>query len=141
MCEEGGYVHPSEAIVGETSMSACRMMKMMSKQLIILSTTYKKVPFEKRKCTDTIYKTLKVVIESIKKMQESLIESGKAMNAEMGDTDMDGDAQFPTEVVITTKEYRFLNAVFLEYMTSNQGSSEAFSLFSQSSVYPLTGPS
>lgn len=136
---EKSYPHPSEAIVEETSMSACKMMKMMSKQLLILSATYKKVPFEKRKCTDTIYKTLKVVVQSIEKMQESLIESGRAMNEEIDETDMTGDTKFPSEVVITLKEYRFLNALFLEYMSNTHGSSEDFSLFSQSNVYPLAG--
>ncbi len=129
--------HPSEAIVEETSMTACRMMKMISKQLMILCATYKKVPFEKRKCTDKIYKTMKVVVQSISKMQESLIESGTVMNADIDETDATGDTQFPSEVVITLKEYRFLNAVFLEYISERHGSSDDFSLFSRSNVYPL----
>jgi len=121
---------PSDALVKDTCMSACKMMKMVSKQLMVMSASYDRIPFEKS--SSPIYDTLGVIMSSIGAIQESLIKTGSIMKIELNE-ELSGE-NFPDEIVITTKEYKLLNAVFLEYMTA-QSTSEEYSLFSSASVY------
>ena len=121
---------PSEAVVKDTCMSACKIMKLISKQLMVMSASYERIKLENS--SSPIYETLGVIMESINSMQDSLIKTGSMMKIELA-KELEGET-FPEQVIVTAKEYRLLNAVFLEYMTS-QCTSESYSLFSSSSVY------
>jgi len=120
-------------MVRETCLSACKMMKLLSKQLIVLSTTYEKVPLHSS--CDQIYETMGVIIESTRKMQESMIKSGNAINEDMSGS---GGDVFTDQVAMSQREYRLLSAVFQNQMdTQNDtiSSSEPFSLFSSPLLY------
>ena len=117
---------PSVAVVDETCRAACKAMKLQSKQLLMLSASYSKLPFDE--AGDEILRVLAVTMESIQNIQESLTGAARAMN--QGLAEELGDPHFPDTIVVTAKEYAFLNAVFQEYTTD---SSKEFSLFSSPS--------
>ena len=121
---------PSETMVKDTCLTACKMMKLVSKQLMVMSASYERIPLEKS--SSPIYDTLLVVMESLRSIQESLIKTGSVMKLELS-TEVTVDT-FPKEIIVTEKEYKLLNAVFLEYMTV-QSTSQEYSLFSSQSVY------
>lgn len=75
---------------------------------------------------------------SVQRMQDALTEAALAMNAEMGVKEVDAG---PSGVVISEKEYLFLNAVFAEYTEKFATTSREFSLFSSPGVdFVHTGP-
>lgn len=111
---------PSVAVVDETCRAACKAMKLQSKQLLMLSASYAKLPFDN--AGDEILDVLDVTMKSIQAIQESLTTAAAAMKQ-----DLDVSFNFPHTVVVTDKEYEFLNAIFLEYTSSI--SSKDFSLF------------
>ena len=116
---------PSSTLVNETCLEACKAMKLQSRQLLKLSASYDKIPFEKS--GKDILETLNITIKSLNDIQNSLIRTGKIMNSEIEDNTF----LEPIEtVVVTKKEFILLNAVFREYtdvLTSNN-----FSIFSKS---------
>ena len=125
-------------VVKDTCMSACKMMKLLSKQLIVLSTTYEKIPLNES-CAQ-IYETMGVVIESTRKMQESMIKTGNAINEDM-DSGVEGNT-FTDQVVMSQREYRLLTSVFQHQMDIQNdiiSSSEPFSLFSSPLLYTPSG--
>lgn len=113
---------PSVGTVHDTCQSACKTMKLQSKQLMTLSASYSKRPFEKS--GDAILETLTITMESLHKLQDSLLKTAKIMKMELeSDHIVDVDT-----VTVTKKEYVLLNAVFDEY--TNVITSNEFSLFS-----------
>ena len=115
---------PSVAVVDETCRAACKALKLQSEQLLKLSSSYAKVPFD---CAgDDILQVLRVTMESIQTMQESLTEAAKSMKCDLEETPTTLKV-FPDTIVVTGKEYTFLNAVFQEYTDSI--SSRDYSLF------------
>lgn len=127
---------PSISVVDDTCRAACKSMKLMSKQLLIMSSSYAKLPFDKS--GDEILEVLSVTMKSISLMQDSLTKAATSMNLDMQhlpntlNTQDTQDTQhlFPDTVVVTAKEYALLNAVFLEYTEILSGASENYSLFS-----------
>ena len=113
---------PSVAVVDETCRAACKAMKLQSRQLLMLSASYAKLPFDE--ASDEILQVLAVTMESIRNTQESLTNAARAMSM---DTKKQEDPHFPETMVVTVKEYKFLNAVFEEYTTKTHSSE--FSLF------------
>lgn len=114
---------PSVAVVDETCRSACKALKLQSKQLLMLSSSYAKLPFDNS--GDEILQVLSVTMESINTIQESLTKAATAMKS---DIDLDNlELRFPETVVVTAKEYAFLNTVFEEYTKGI--SSKDYSLF------------
>ena len=122
-------------MVKDTCMSACKIMKLLSKQLLVLSTTYEKMPLESS-CVQ-IYETMGVVIESTRKIQDSMIKSGNAINEEILESGIEEDV-FPDEVSMCLKEYNLLTSVFkhhLEIQNDNINSFGSYSLFSSPLLY------
>ena len=121
---------PSISVVDDTCRAACKSMKLMSKQLLIMSSSYAKLPFDKS--GDEILEVLSVTMKSIRLIQDSLTKAATSMKLDMQhlpDT-LDTQHLFPDTVEITAKEYAFLNAVFQEYTEIFSGASENYSLFS-----------
>ena len=116
---------PSVAVVEETCVAACKAMKLQSKQLLMLSASYAKLPFDN--AGNEILNVLDVTMKAIQNIQESLTNAGSAMNQDLG-INMNN---FPKTLVVTEKEYAFLNAVFQEHTSSifSEDSSKDFSLF------------
>lgn len=117
--------NPSVAVVDETCRAACKAIKLQSKQLLMLSASYSKLPFEAS--GDEILEVLSVTMESIERVQDSLTKAAKKMK--MGLEDETRLPSAPETVIVTAKEYLFLNAVFQEY---TKDSSETYSLFCSS---------
>jgi len=118
---------PSVAVVDETCRAACKAMKLQSKQLLMLSASYSKLSFD----GDEILRVLAVTMESLQNIQESLTKAAKRMKLDLDETTV---PRFPDTMVVTVKEYEFLNAVFQEYITITlPPSSKEFSLFCSSS--------
>ena len=118
----------SVAVVDETCRAACKAMKLQSKQLLMLSASYSKLSFEAS--GDDILEALNATMNSIERVQDSLTKAAKKMKM---DTDESRLPCFPDTVVVTAKEYLFLNAVLQEYTkTFTQDSSGNYSLFSSS---------
>lgn len=123
---------PSVAVVEDTCRAACKAMKLQSKQLLTLSACYAKKPFDDN---TEILKALGVTMKSIQTIQESLTSAAISMRQDLDDDPSQKD-YFPHTILVTAKEYAFLNAVFQEYtnsMTSKNNSSKDFSLFSATS--------
>ena len=114
---------PSFAVVSETCLAACKCMKGISKQLMLLSGSYKKGEFVSSSAD--IYDCLSQIMQSVKKMQESLETAGKSMNVEICELEKHS---FPDTFMVTAKEYVFLNKVMAEY--TDIITSKPFSLFS-----------
>ena len=121
---------PSVAVVDDTCRAACKSMKLMSKQVLIMSSSYAKLPFDK--CGDEILDVLAITIKSISLMQDSLTKAAAKMKLDMQPDFPEQDTQgtFPDTVVVTAKEYALLNAVFEEYTERFSRASESYSLFS-----------
>lgn len=117
---------PSVAVVDETCRAACKSMKLMSKQLLMMSSSYAKLPFDK--CSDEILEVLAVTIKSINLIQDSLTRAATRMKLDFPEPDTKPDV--PDTVVVTAKEYALLNAVFREYTEIFSGASQNYSLFS-----------
>lgn len=115
----------SVAVVDETCRTARNAIKTLSKHLVIMSSVYSKLPFEKS--GPEVLEALRVITESIDAIQESVGKANKSIELNLNVKLPQGN--FPDTVVITTKEYAFLNAV-LERYTTQVCSSTAFSLFS-----------
>lgn len=120
---------PSYAVVSETCLSACKCMNGISKQLMLLSGSYKKGEFVSSSAV--IYACLSQIMESVSKMQESLEIAGASMKVELSDIDKHS---FPETFVVTAKEYTFLNKVLEEY--TEIITSKPFSLFSSQNIIP-----
>ena len=117
---------PSFAFVNDTCLSACKAMKLQSKQLMCLSSSFQKRPFEKS--GESILEALMKITKSINDIQDSLIETGNEMNIEL-ETNKELINDEP--ILVTNKEYRLLNNVFQEY-TEIIDTSNEFSIFSNS---------
>lgn len=117
---------PSVAVVDETCRAACKAMKLQSKQLLMMSASYSKLSFD----GDEILRVLAVTMESIQNIQESLTAAAKTMKQDLEEATV---PHFPDTMVVTTKEYAFLNAVFQKYTATvlpvPPPSSTEFSLF------------
>lgn len=120
---------PSANFVDASTRSACCSLKSLSKQLMLLNGSYSKREF--KQSGPAITKALQQVMTSVRWIQETLTEAALAMNAEMGDTKVDAS---PSAVVVSEKEYVFLNAVFAEYTEKFATTSREFSLFSRQDV-------
>ena len=118
---------PSVAVVDDTCKAACKAMKLQSKQLLMLSASYAKLPFDN--AGEDILKVLDVTMKSIQNIQESLTSAASAMNQDLNRNNQDPSLDVPRTFVVTAKEYAFLNAVFQEYTSSLSRSSKDFSLF------------
>ena len=118
---------PSVAVVDDTCRAACKAMKLQSKQLLMLSSSYAKLPF--RNSGDEILQVLSATMESIQNVQESLSKAAIAMRQELGNSTK--IEEFPETILVTAKEYALLNAVFQEY--TNNISSRDYSLFCSAS--------
>lgn len=116
---------PSVAVVDDTCRAACKSMKLLSKQLLILSSSYAKLPFER--AGDDIHRVLSVTMSSIQNIQEALVEAALKMNLDL-ESRVPSDL-VPETVVVTVKEYTLLNAVFQEYTENVASSSNNYSLF------------
>lgn len=117
---------PSVAIVDDTCRAACKSMRLLSKQLMILSSSYTRLPFERS--GDEIHQVLSVTMSSIQNIQEVLKTAAEKMNEDL-QIDQDVQPQFPETVSVTAEEYAFLNAVFQEYTETVVNSSKKYSLF------------
>ena len=115
--------NPSFAFVNDTCLSTCKAMKLQSKQLMCLSSSYQKRPFDRS--GKTILESLLKITKSINDIQNSLIEAGNEMKI---DLETNNELVNDEPVIVTNKEYRLLNAVFQEY--SDKFTSNEFSLFS-----------
>ena len=123
------HVVPSANFVDESTRSACSSLKSLSKQLMILNASYGSRDF--RTSGPAITRALQQVMTSVRSIQDTLTEAALAMN-----TELDGPKikPAPCSLVVSEKEYTFLNAVFGEYMAQVTGTSEQFSLFSSDRV-------
>lgn len=123
--------NPSSTFVNDTCLASCKIMKLQSRQLMCLSSSYLKIPF--KESGKEILESLTNITKSLNDIQDSLNKTGKFMRMELDDielestdiNDLNSDA-----VLLTKKEYLLLNAVFQEY--SNIITSNEFSIFSKS---------
>ena len=122
-------VCPSDNFVDECTRSACKSLKSLSRQLLMLNASYNSRDFNAS--GPAITKALRQVMESVQCIQHTLTEAGLAMNADMDGVCVDAA---PSSVVVSEKEYAFLNAVFAEYVANFARTSEEFSLFSSDTV-------
>lgn len=119
---------PSVAVVEESCSAACKALRQQCKQLLILSSSYAKLPVDNAGAD--ILEVLSITIKSVNAIQDSLTRAAISIKADI-DTDTPDDEEhtvFPDKIVVTAKEYAFLNAVFKEY-TRIVVSSQDFSLF------------
>ena len=122
-------VVPSANFVDDSTRSACSSLKSLSKQLMLLNASYGKREF--KTSGPAITKALSQVMTSVRWIQDTLTEAALAMNTEM---EVDEIEAGPSSVVISEKEYAFLNAVFGEYTEKVASTSKDFSLFSSDKV-------
>lgn len=125
------HVVPCANFVDDSTRSACSSLKSLSKQLMLLNASYGRRDFGT--CGPAITRALQQVMTSVRSMQDTLTEAALAMNAELNDP---GIKPAPSSIVVSEKEYTFLNAVFGEYLAQVTGMSEQFSLFSSDRVAP-----
>lgn len=125
----------SPSMVNEVCSSACKSMKMLSKQLMIMDSTYSKIP-----TTDiNLYDKLSSIIESINDIQSTLTSIGHELSESM-----ETKCEIPDNTTVTTREYNFLNSVFEEYVghvqktIQEESTSGSFSIFSPHSVYDFS---
>lgn len=123
------HAFPTASFVDASARSACRSLKSLSKQLMLLNASYGIGEFSTS--GPVITRALRQVMESVQRMQDTLTEAGLEMNAEIGGRDVGPP---PSSVVVSEKEYVFLNAVFSEYVANLACTSEDFSLFSRDTV-------
>jgi len=126
---------PSPEVVRDVTQSAIKMMKLLSKQLQVLSATYEKMPLESS-CVQ-IYETMEVVMESTRKIQESMVKTGNAINAEMSGSEISEEV-FPDIVAVTRHEYNLLESIFqdaVDVQNNNINSSKDYSLFCSPLLY------
>lgn len=116
-------MNPSFGVVDDTCRAACRAMNLQSKQLMILNASYSKRPFDKS--GDVVMKALTTTMTSIQETQRALKEAAQSMKMEL-ETE---DVHVPNNVLVTAKEYVFLNVIFEEY--TDTITSREFSLFSK----------
>ena len=121
---------PSVAMVMETCLSACKAMKMISKQLLSFSGSYSKLPYKK---DGDVYESLSDVMKDLRHIQYSMVNIAKEMNLQI---DNDFEIIMPDHFVITEKEYRLLNNVFDEY--TGIISSKPYTLFYSPELYTKT---
>lgn len=130
---------PSASFVDESSRAVCTSLKAICKQIFMLNVSYQRKTF--RKSGKTISRTLSEVVACMSDMQDSLTAAAKEMKFEIEASETDDHTRsIPEEVVISGKEYAFLNSVFREYtkdVMSTPESSDGFSLFSRTSVDPF----
>ena len=74
-------VCPSENFVDDCTRSACKSLKSLSRQLIMLSASYKSRDFSTS--GPAITKALRQVMTSVRCIQDTLTDASLAMNAEM----------------------------------------------------------
>lgn len=120
---------PSVNFVDDSTRSACSSLKSLSKQLLLLNASYGNRDF--RSSGPAITKALRQVMTSVRWIQDTLTEAALAMNTEMEEPEVQPG---PSSVVVSDKEYAFLNAVFAEYVEKVTSTSREFSLFSSQHV-------
>ena len=123
---------PSVAMVTDTCLSLCKAMKLISKQLVSLSGSYSKLPFQEN---GDVYQSLSDIMKDVRHIQYSLVNISKEMNIQF---DNDLELFMPDEFIITQKEYKFLNNVLTEYTGIISNTSEPFSLFYSPELYTKT---
>jgi len=112
-------LNPSQAFVGETCRSACKMMKGISRQLLTMSASYERLDLEES--SQAVYKSLETVVNSLHTIQESLSETALQIKKEMGsegrsEEDIEQEEnEFPEKMVITKDEYEIMNNIFILY--------------------------
>lgn len=125
----------SISTIDDTSRSACKTMKMLSKQMMILNASLKKDDNLVSLHCEEIYKVLSNSLSSLRGIQNSLLKLGvkimdsddtKKIEEDIGEL----EKNTPKCITVTLKEYTFLNAVFLEYIKIQTNSSDEYSLFS-----------
>lgn len=124
---------PSVAMVTDICLSLCKAMKLISKQLVSLSGSYSKIPFQE---DGDVYETLSDKMKDVRHIQYSLVNISKEMNIQI---DNDLELLMPEKIIITQKEYKLLNNVFTEYTDMISNTSEPFSLFYSPELYTKTG--
>ena len=115
--------NPSCTFVNDACLSACKAIKLQSKQLMFLSSSYTKKPF--LHAGESVLDTLTSVMKHLNDIQDCLNKTGNIMKIEL---DKNEELVQDDLIVVTKKEYLLLNAVFQEYsefLTSND-----FSIFS-----------
>ena len=129
----------SISTIDDTSRAACKTMKMLSKQMMILNVSLKKDDNFVSAHGDEIYKVLSNSLSSLRGIQNSLLKLGvKIMNSD--DTKQiekdigELEKEDPKYITVTLKEYAFLNIVFLEYTKIQTNSSDEYSLFSSHNI-------
>lgn len=125
----------SIATIDDTSRTACKTMKMLSKQMMILNASLKKDDEFVSSHSDEIYKVLSNSLSSLRGIQNSLIKLGVNIMNSVDTNEIEKDIEeiekdTPKCITVTLKEYAFLNAVFLEYTKIQSNSSDKYSLFS-----------
>lgn len=120
---------PSANFVDASTRSACCSLRSLSKQLMLLNGSYGAREF--KQSGPAITKALQQVMTSVQWIQDTLTEAALAMNTEMDEKKIEPG---PSGVVISEKEYAFLNAVFAEYTEKFATTSREFSLFSSQEV-------
>lgn len=126
------YAGPSANFVDDSTRAACSSLKSISKQLMLLNASYSSKDFTSS--GPAIAKALQQVMTSVGWIQDTLTEAALAMNTELEETEVQ---QGPSSVIVSNKEYKFLNAVFAEYMEKMTSTSREFSLFSSQKVDKL----
>lgn len=117
--------YASVGVVDDTCRAARNAMKILSKHLVILSSSYSKKPYQESSGSE-ILEALRVTRECIETMCDSLSKVTSLDKTVYTD-------EFPSTFVITDKEYAFYNAILQQYHSEimfNNNSSTAFSLFS-----------
>ena len=129
----------SPSMVNEVCSSACKSMKMLSKQMMIMDSTYSKIPNADIK----LYDQLSSIMESINDIQSTLTSIGHEMS-ETIETKCE-DICIPDSTIVTTREYNFLNSVFNEYVEhvqttiqDEETTSGSYSIFSPHSLYDFS---
>ena len=129
MCSDDEQAVPSASFVDDSTRSACSSLKSLSKQLMLLNASYSSRDFSAS--GPVITKALQQVMTSVRWMQATLTEAAMSMNTEIDEGHI---KPAPSSVVVSEKEYAFLNAVFGEYVANLTSTSEQFSLFSSGRV-------
>lgn len=132
-------VTPSASFVDDSSRAVSSSLKAICKQMFMLNASYQKKAFPSS--GESITHAIQEVFTCINTMQQSLTAAAREMSVEMESEDSAGPGVFPEEIVITGKEYAFLNAVFIEYTENITSTSREFSLFSSHRVDQFPTPS
>lgn len=123
----------SAAVVDDTCRTARSAIRVLSKHLVVMSSAYSKQQFQTTR--PEVPEALRIITECIDIMQASVLKAGESMKLNLNLKLLPSELEFPEKVVITAKEYAFLNAVFRQQTEQllcgkPDASSTTFSLFS-----------